>query len=406
MRSSKSTKRATKYRYLRNHNAKKRRSCIKQRDNLNNWICSTIEGKWVPKGVTMSALIKPTDQSTTSATKVPKPKKIKEIVVEPMASHSNNVESSNKKKQDVPKKQTQAQQQPQQNKQIKSKVEEKASAAPKHVNQDSKANKPDKKAKNKNTGQDTDKLQKQEKTSSKGKKIPQDNGSTVIKAEVQEFVSQPLKSKLTEELLVDVSPPATLSANEPSLTKCSVDSGVDTLEESSHHQRSSSNSINSISNGSSTHEDSHTDTTTHQHQPKQNGITKFAQNVAEFVSQVQEKFESKTPQMVQQNTVSEQLQHVQKLESKPFIYKNDYSNLQKATLIEAKPRQRKPRVNKLLPRDIEYCTHMMETYGEDYQSMKNDPKNIYMDDASGIARKIRVFRESPHYQEYLDSLKA
>uniref|UniRef100_A0A915E070 MULE transposase domain-containing protein n=1 Tax=Ditylenchus dipsaci TaxID=166011 RepID=A0A915E070_9BILA len=48
---------------------------------------------------------------------------------------------------------------------------------------------------------------------------------------------------------------------------------------------------------------------------------------------------------------------------------------------------------------------LRETF-PDAKSMKNDPKNIYMDDASGIARKIRVFRESPHYQEYLDSLKA
>lgn len=35
--------------------------------------------------------------------------------------------------------------------------------------------------------------------------------------------------------------------------------------------------------------------------------------------------------------------------------------------------------------------------------MAKDPKNVFMDDAKALSRKIRVFRESPQYEEYLQS---
>lgn len=38
--------------------------------------------------------------------------------------------------------------------------------------------------------------------------------------------------------------------------------------------------------------------------------------------------------------------------------------------------------------------------------MAKDSKNVFMDDAKGLARKIRVFRESPQYEEYLAAKKA
>lgn len=35
------------------------------------------------------------------------------------------------------------------------------------------------------------------------------------------------------------------------------------------------------------------------------------------------------------------------------------------------------------------------------QAMAADKGNIYLDSAKGIARKIRIFKESPQYDEYL-----
>lgn len=37
--------------------------------------------------------------------------------------------------------------------------------------------------------------------------------------------------------------------------------------------------------------------------------------------------------------------------------------------------------------------------------MSNDQQNIYMDDSKSISRKIRIFRESSHYEEYLNNKK-
>ncbi|VDK48686.1 unnamed protein product, partial [Anisakis simplex] len=66
-------------------------------------------------------------------------------------------------------------------------------------------------------------------------------------------------------------------------------------------------------------------------------------------------------------------------------------------------RQKRERVYKLLPRDIEFCTRMIETYGDDYEAMVNDAANIYRDTAKSIQRKIRVFRKSPQFEVYLKS---
>ncbi|VDN92762.1 unnamed protein product [Brugia pahangi] len=59
------------------------------------------------------------------------------------------------------------------------------------------------------------------------------------------------------------------------------------------------------------------------------------------------------------------------------------------------------RICKLLPRDIQFCVHMIEKHGEDYEAMEKDQGNIFRDSAKGIARKIRIFKESPQYEAYL-----
>ncbi|KIH59526.1 hypothetical protein ANCDUO_10238 [Ancylostoma duodenale] len=59
------------------------------------------------------------------------------------------------------------------------------------------------------------------------------------------------------------------------------------------------------------------------------------------------------------------------------------------------------RVYKLLPRDIIFCSGLIDSHGEDYAAMAADSRNIYKENARAIQRKVRIFKESPHYQTYL-----
>ncbi|VDM52079.1 unnamed protein product [Angiostrongylus costaricensis] len=63
------------------------------------------------------------------------------------------------------------------------------------------------------------------------------------------------------------------------------------------------------------------------------------------------------------------------------------------------------RLYKLLPKDIIFCSGLIDSYGEDYVAMAADPRNVYKENARGIQRKIRIFKESPHYQTYLRAKK-
>ena len=81
---------------------------------------------------------------------------------------------------------------------------------------------------------------------------------------------------------------------------------------------------------------------------KEGTPTKFAQSVAEFVTQAH--------QIIQLKSESQTLKHVKIEPIVPLIL---------PPKIE-RPRPRE-RVYKLLPQDIEYCSYMMETYGEDYE---------------------------------------
>ncbi|KAI6235996.1 Nucleolar protein 16 [Aphelenchoides besseyi] len=63
--------------------------------------------------------------------------------------------------------------------------------------------------------------------------------------------------------------------------------------------------------------------------------------------------------------------------------------------------RKRERAHRLLPQDVDFCVYMIETYGDDFEGMSKDPKNRYRDDAKQISRKIRIFRNSVHYQEYL-----
>ncbi|KHN71153.1 Nucleolar protein 16, partial [Toxocara canis] len=66
-------------------------------------------------------------------------------------------------------------------------------------------------------------------------------------------------------------------------------------------------------------------------------------------------------------------------------------------------RQRRERLYKLLPRDVEFCTRMIEAHGNDYEAMAKDPLNVHQETAKSIQRKIRIFRESPQFETYIQS---
>uniref|UniRef100_A0A0K0EN36 Nucleolar protein 16 n=1 Tax=Strongyloides stercoralis TaxID=6248 RepID=A0A0K0EN36_STRER len=58
------------------------------------------------------------------------------------------------------------------------------------------------------------------------------------------------------------------------------------------------------------------------------------------------------------------------------------------------------RTHKLLPRDVKFCVKMLEKFGDDFESMSKSEDNVYMDTPSGIKRKIRIFKESPYYEQW------
>ncbi|CAI5455526.1 unnamed protein product [Caenorhabditis angaria] len=59
------------------------------------------------------------------------------------------------------------------------------------------------------------------------------------------------------------------------------------------------------------------------------------------------------------------------------------------------------RLYKLLPKDILFCAGLIDTYGEDYAAMVNDSRNVFKENSRALQRKIRIFKDSPHFQTYL-----
>ncbi|GMT36349.1 hypothetical protein PFISCL1PPCAC_27646, partial [Pristionchus fissidentatus] len=58
------------------------------------------------------------------------------------------------------------------------------------------------------------------------------------------------------------------------------------------------------------------------------------------------------------------------------------------------------RLYKLLPKDIIFCSSLIDKYGEDFNAMAKDESNVYRENARSLQRKIRIFKESPHFAAY------
>ncbi|GMR60994.1 hypothetical protein PMAYCL1PPCAC_31189, partial [Pristionchus mayeri] len=58
------------------------------------------------------------------------------------------------------------------------------------------------------------------------------------------------------------------------------------------------------------------------------------------------------------------------------------------------------RLYKLLPKDIIFCSTLIDKYGDNFNAMAADESNVYRESARGLQRKIRIFKESPHFAAY------
>lgn len=57
--------------------------------------------------------------------------------------------------------------------------------------------------------------------------------------------------------------------------------------------------------------------------------------------------------------------------------------------------------------EVHFCTHMMDTYGENYKAMARDSKNYFQLTPKQIRNRIRSFKRSKEqYQKYLNKKKA
>jgi len=209
---------------------------------------------------------------------------------------------------------------------------------------------------------------------SKGKK-KQKEEVVVQKHTSQNEASLPKEPEpITEQLIVDVIP----DEGNNHRMKSSVDSGVDIGAESLRSsQKSSSNE--SISGTETPKKSSTSSEASKQIAAKQ---TEILQQITEFVTYAQQKLSS--TQVVHSEAPR-----------KVFTF-----TMPTPLPKKAEPKKRE-RAHRLLEEDIKYCTYMIEKYGDDYEAMSKDSANRFLDDSRTLQRKIRIFKGSCHYDEYL-----
>ncbi|KAK6057004.1 hypothetical protein COOONC_05483 [Cooperia oncophora] len=141
--------------------------------------------------------------------------------------------------------------------------------------------------------------------------------------------------------------------------------------------------------------------------------TQFAQNVEKLVSHtmhrttVQETLHRTRPEIIEIDpnvkvTIDHQLAQLAERKPEPTEHKIHITPLP-IELHYSRPTtpSNRERVYKLLPKDIIFCSGLLDSHGENYAAMAADKRNIYKENARGIQRKMRIFKESPHYQTYL-----
>ncbi|VDO99930.1 unnamed protein product [Soboliphyme baturini] len=72
--------------------------------------------------------------------------------------------------------------------------------------------------------------------------------------------------------------------------------------------------------------------------------------------------------------------------------------------MESEKEQPSVRRGRLSQTDLRYCIYLMEKYGEDYEAMAKDLKNVFQDSPGQIKQKIERFKKIPvQYNAYLRS---
>uniref|UniRef100_A0A0N5AYQ6 Nucleolar protein 16 n=1 Tax=Syphacia muris TaxID=451379 RepID=A0A0N5AYQ6_9BILA len=103
--------------------------------------------------------------------------------------------------------------------------------------------------------------------------------------------------------------------------------------------------------------------------------------------------------------IDEQLNGKSKLEKRQTASKNGDSSVVaklEKVVADATIRNKQGRKFYLMPKDIDFCVHLIKRYGDDYEAMSRDPKNIYQNTPQQIQRKIRIFKRSPEYRNYFN----
>jgi len=70
-------------------------------------------------------------------------------------------------------------------------------------------------------------------------------------------------------------------------------------------------------------------------------------------------------------------------------------------IVEETKKQKVGQRHRLQPRDIEFCSHMIKTHGDDFEAMSRDSKNLFQESSGQIARKIRTFKNTSHYKDLI-----
>lgn len=138
--------------------------------------------------------------------------------------------------------------------------------------------------------------------------------------------------------------------------------------------------------------------------PQPTSPTQFAQNVEKLVSRSLNKTKHEIVEIDPsvKVTIDHQLAQLAERKTETIEHKIHITPLP-LELHFSRPTtpSNRERLYKLLPKDIIFCSGLLDSHGEDYAAMVADPRNVYKENARSIQRKMRIFKESPHYQTYL-----
>uniref|UniRef100_A0A1I7XBB8 Nucleolar protein 16 n=1 Tax=Heterorhabditis bacteriophora TaxID=37862 RepID=A0A1I7XBB8_HETBA len=133
--------------------------------------------------------------------------------------------------------------------------------------------------------------------------------------------------------------------------------------------------------------------------------TRFAQNVQKLVEHTLKKTKHDIVEIDPSVKMTIDAQLLKLSEKKPIIVNEQKNHISPLPLELHYSRPSTPvnreRQYKLLPKDIIFCSGLIDSHGGNYSAMVTDPRNIYKETARGLQRKIRIFKESPHFQTYL-----